>query len=165
MGKMTIVNDKLLAIYLNDHRAGAEAGGELARRALNNNRGTTYASSLEELARAIEEDTRSLEELMETLGIAQDPIKKKAAWVAEKVGRLKLNGQITGYSPLSRVLELEGLKLGVTGKLSLWQAMKELANHDPRLAVQDFDELIRRAESQIEMLEQQRIAAAAEALT
>ncbi|MDQ4065406.1 MAG: hypothetical protein M3161_05105 [Actinomycetota bacterium] len=159
------MNDKLLGIYLNDHRAGAEAGGELARRALANNRGTSYAPFLEELARGIEEDTAALEALMETLGIAQDPIKKKVAWVAEKVGRLKLNGQITGYSPLSRVLELEGLKLGVTGKLSLWQAMKELADHDPRLAVQDFDELIRRAESQIEGLEQHRVTAAAEALT
>lgn len=165
MGKMSLVNDKLLAIYLNDHRAGAEAGAELARRSLSNNRGTSYAPFLEELTRAIEEDATSLEELMDTLGVPQDPIKKKAAWVAEKVGRLKLNGQITGYSPLSRVLELEGLKLGVTGKLSLWQAMKELANHDPRLAVQDFDELIRRAESQIAGLEQQRVTAAAEALT
>ena len=46
--------------------------------------------------------------------------KSAGAWTAEKFGRLKPNGQLTGYSPLSRLVELEGLKLGITGKLGLW---------------------------------------------
>ena len=35
--------------------------------------------------------------------------KNAGAWALEKVGRLKLNGELTSYSPLSRVVELEGL--------------------------------------------------------
>lgn len=46
------------------------------------------------------------------------------AWAAEKLVRLKLNGRLRGYSPLSRLLELEMLHIGITGKLELWQALQ-----------------------------------------
>ncbi|MGH2756610.1 MAG: hypothetical protein ACRDI3_02345 [Actinomycetota bacterium] len=72
---------------------------------------------------------------------------------------------MTGYSPLSRLLELEGLMLGVTGKLGMWSALKDIADHDSRLAVADFDTLIERAVAQRTCLEEQRRQAAEEALT
>jgi hypothetical protein len=159
------MNDKLLGIYLNDHLAGAALGVELAKRVVSNNEGTTYASFLVEIEREIEQDKAALEQLMDTLVVPKDRIKQGAAWVAEKFGRLKLNGQVTGYSPLSRLLELEGLMLGVTGKLALWSALKDIADHDPRLAVADFDTLIERAVAQRTGLEEQRRQAAEEALT
>ena len=165
MGKQGSMDDKLLAIYLNDHHAGSTAGTELARRCLKSNRGSTYEGFLIDLVRDIEEDKAELEKIMETLGIAGDKLKQAGAWAAERIGRLKLNGQLTGYSPLSRLWELEGLKLGVTGKLSLWTALKQVADHDPRLAVTDFDKLIQRAEQQREAIESHRLLAAAEALT
>jgi hypothetical protein len=102
---------------------------------------------------------------METIGIPQDKLKQVAAWTTERAGRLKLNGQITGYSPLSRLIELEGLFLGVTGKRSLWRSLKKVADHDSRLAVTDFDKLIARAEEQRVGIEEHRLRAAAEALT
>ena len=43
-----------------------------------------------------------------------DRLKVAGAWAGEKAGRLKLNGHLTGYSPQSRVIELEGLVVGVT---------------------------------------------------
>ncbi len=159
------MDDKLLGIYLNDHLAGGTAGLELARRTLNNNQGTVYESFLRDLVTTIEEDRRELEALMEILGIPQDRLKQLAARVAERAGRLKLNGQLTGYSPLSRLIELEGLLLGVTGKRSLWRSLKEVADHDSRLAVTDFDKLIARAEEQRAGLEEHRLRAAVEALT
>lgn len=159
------MDDKLLGIYLNDHFAGSTAGLELARRSANNNAGTVYEAFLRDLVQAIEEDKRELESIMDALGIANDKLKIAGAWMAEKAGRLKLNGQLTGYSPLSRLWELEGLKLGVTGKLSLWKSLKQVADHDSRLAVTDFDKLIARAEEQIDVLEKHRLDAAAEALT
>ena len=61
---------------------------------------------------------------MDRLGVRKDPLKPAAAWMAEKLGRLKLNGQLSGYSPLSRVVELEGLHIGITGKLELWKALE-----------------------------------------
>lgn len=159
------MDDKLLGIYLNDHLAGSIAGFDLARRALNSNKGTPYESFLRDLVTAIDDDKRELEALMETLGIPQDRFKQVAAWAAEKAGRLKLNGQLTGYSPLSRLVELEGLFLGVTGKRSLWRTLKQVADHDSRLAVTDFDKLITRAEEQRSGIEEHRLRAATEALT
>ena len=57
---------------------------------------------------------------MTTLGVGPDRFKVAGAWAGEKAGRLKLNGHLTSYSPQSRVIELEGLVVGVTGKRCLW---------------------------------------------
>lgn len=159
------MDDKLLGIYLNDHRAGASAGVQLARRCLSSNRGTSYETFLHDLIGAVEEDVHELESLMDVLGIPKDRFKIVLAWGAEKLGRLKLNGQLTGYSPLSRLWEIEGLLLGVTGKRCLWTSLKQIADHDSRLAVTDFDKLIAKADEQIAGLEEHRLRAAAEALT
>src|SRR4051794_23279422 len=113
------MNDKLVRIYLNDHLAGAMAGLELAKRCCSNNEGTRLGDSLQRLIGEIHSDRDDLEQLMEALGVPKDPVKRLAGWATEKLGRLKLNGQLTGYSDLSRLIELEGLCLGVEGKLSL----------------------------------------------
>jgi len=64
---------------------------------------------------------------MDELDVGIDRAKQFVAWTAEKAGRLKLNGRLLGYSPLSRVEELEALRLGVTGKRMLWIALDELS--------------------------------------
>ncbi len=97
---------------------------------------------------------------MDALGFGHDKIKSALGWAGEKAGRLKLNGQLTGYSPLSRLWEVEGLVLGVTGKRSLWRSLNRIADRDPRIAAVDFDRLEKRAEAQLEALEEHRIEAA-----
>jgi hypothetical protein len=153
----------LLAIYLNDHLAGATAGLELARRAASSNDGSDYGRFLDDLATEIDEDRESLFELMRTVDVGVDRLKVLGGWAAEKVGRLKLNGRLRGYSPLSRLLELEGLTLGVRGKLCLWRALTELQPADPRLSATQLVRLSKRAEAQLAGLEAQRLQAAAQA--
>ena len=150
------MNRKLLSIYLNDHLAGATAGAELARRVAGANRGTPLGETLADLAAEIAEDREALQGAMSELGIGRDPIKVIAGWTAEKFGRLKLNGQLTGYSPLSRVVELEGLHIGITGKLELWRTLKGTVGELRRV---DLDDLIKRAESQRRRLAPHRKAA------
>jgi hypothetical protein len=87
-------------------------------------------------------------------------VKEFLALGLERVGRLKLNGQLTGYSPLSRLVELEGLALGVTGKLSLWENLREAATEEPGLAGFDFDVLTARAHEQLDRLRAERLRAA-----
>lgn len=152
--------EKLLRIYLNDHSAGALTGIEVAKRCLSSNEGTRLGEFLEGFVAELEEDRGELLRIMDALGFPRDKLKEGAGWVAEKVGRLKLNGQITGYSDLSRVVELEGLVIGVTGKLSLWRNLKAIAGTDPRLAVVDFDRLEKRAERQREELDAHKLEAA-----
>lgn len=152
----------MLAIYLNDHLAGATAGRELARRAASANHGSRYGGFLTGLADSIEQDRRSLLELMQTLEVRPDRLKVIGGWGAEKLGRLKLNGRLLGYSPLSRVVELEALMLAVNGKLALWRSLRELelAQLDPGM----LRALEERAQAQLDSLEEHRLKAVAEAL-
>ena len=151
-----MANDKLLSIYLNDHLAGATAGRDLARRSLGANKGSQFEDFLRELAGEIEEDRDALMQIMAQLGYGQDRPKQVAAWLGEKLGRLKLNGSWLEYSPLSRVVELEVLSLGVEGKLAAWRALEQVAVTDSRLADADLSTLIQRAKRQREQLERHR---------
>jgi len=155
----------LLSTYLNDHLAGATAGRELARRAASSNRGSErFGAATQQLAGEIEEDRRSLLALMSSLGVGTDRVKVAAGWGAEKVGRLKPNGRLVSYSPLSRLVELEALTIGVAGKLAMWESLREVLGEDPRLAEIDLERLAARARGQLETLEALRLAAAGEAL-
>ncbi len=153
-----------LDIYLNDHLAGATVGVELSRRAAKSNRGTAVGEFLERLHREIAEDRRTLLAVMRALDVDISPAKPAGGWIAEKAARLKLNGRLRGYSPLSRLIELEGLETGIAGKRSLWQALTRAFPGDARLASFDLDALIARAEHQLEGTREQRLSAAREAL-
>ena len=148
----------LLATYLNDHFAGSMTGVELARRSRDANDGSELGVLLGRLSAEIEEDRVTLESVMDEVGAGRDRAKIAAAWVGEKAGRLKPNGQLIGYSPLSRVVELEGLSAGIEAKRLLWAALEPL--EDPRLAAFDFGQLAERAARQRTELEPFRLAAA-----
>jgi hypothetical protein len=157
------VDDKYLRIYMQDHLAGATAGLELARRTRGANAGSEYGPPLAKIADEIAADRRQLQGMMEDLGFAGDPIKNMAAWGLEKVGRLKLNGQLTGYSPLGRVVELEGLLTGITAKRALWVSLLQLAPSEPRLDADRLERLRDRSDSQRERVAELREKAAREA--
>jgi hypothetical protein len=76
----------------------------MARRSAANNRGSDLGGFLADLAREIEEDRDSLLALMDGLGVGTDRIKVLGGWAAEKLGRLKSNGRLFSYSPLSRLV-------------------------------------------------------------
>jgi hypothetical protein len=152
---------KLLATYLNDHLAGSTVGVELSRRAASNNEGTELGGFLDRLAAEIDEDRETLRTIMERLDVKKDRVKVAAGWTGEKAGRLKPNNRLFSYSPLSRLIELEGLALGVEGKRSLWQVLAEL--NEPRLAEFDFERLVERARSQRDELQQRRLPAGLDA--
>jgi hypothetical protein len=158
------MNEKYVRIYMQDHLAGATAGLELARRTRCANEGTDYGPPLAKVADEIESDRRQLENVMRDLGFGSDRLKNVAAWGLEKVGRLKLNGELTSYSPLSRVVELEGILTGISGKLALWVALLELAPSEPRLDIPLLERLRDRAEEQRATVEELRKKAAREAL-
>lgn len=157
-------NDKYLHIYLADHYAGSVAGIELARRCATSNKDNDIGQFLATtLIPAIEEDRETLGRIMHRMGASENRLKNLMFWTGEKLGRLKLNGELTTYSALSRLIELEGLTSGVAGKLCLWQCLRETS--DPRLESVDLSELIARAEEQLKGLEVQRRKAAVMALT
>lgn len=156
------MGDRLLATYLNDHLAVATAEVDLARRSRGSNEGSELGTWLGRLCGEVESDRQVLTEIMEELDVGRDHVKVAAGWLTEKVGRLKLNGQLTGYSPLSRLVELDALQLTTSGRLGMWQVLHRAFGQ--QLARFDLPGLIERADSQRAELERRRLDAGAEAL-
>lgn len=142
----TTPSTDLLHTYLRDHRAASIAGLRVARRASRANRDGVFGPRLRTLADELATDLAVLDEIMGVLGVSKSRIKHAGAVLGETVSRLKWNHRLVGYSPLSRVLELEGLAGGIEGKASLWAALS--ATGHPALAAFDLDELRARAGSQ-----------------
>jgi hypothetical protein len=145
------MDSRLLRIYLQDHHAASAGGLALARRAL----GPSHP-----LAKQIARDRDALERVMQQLAVTPSALKVGAVRVAELVGRLKLNGRIFERSPLSSVVELETLVVGVRGKEALWTALQRASKS---LEDVDLDALVESARAQGAELEALRLSAAAKA--
>ncbi len=131
---------------------GRRSGLELARRAAGSNADSEYGAELARIADEIAADRETLEQVMELLEVKPSPIKDAAGWTAEKFGRLKPNNSLLSYSPLSRVVELEGLVIGVTGKLALWESLRTRRRRERSTEI-DFAALADRARDQRARLE------------
>jgi hypothetical protein len=144
------MTSRLLRIYLQDHHAASAGGVALARRAL----GPSHP--LAKIAR----DRDALERVMHRLAVTPSALKVGTVRVAELVGRVKLNGRIFGRSPLSSVVELETLVVGVRGKEALWTALQRAGIS---LDDVDLDALVESARAQGAELEALRLSAAGKA--
>ncbi|WP_434445954.1 SRPBCC family protein [Lentzea sp. E54] len=149
------MNTELLSIYLNDHLAGVIAGTELARRV------SRTHPELRVFADDVDSDRKELLDFMREAGVESRPHKAAIGWLSEKAGRLKYNGRVLGRSPLSDVLELEALRVGIESKSAMWRTLRQLKSFDE----DRLERLSRRAEGQAELVEQHRLRLAPQALT
>jgi hypothetical protein len=152
--------NELLAIYLRDHHAAGRAGTALARRTAEHlDLPSERRRAVQAVAAEIAEDLRSLESVMERLGTSPSPVKDTLAEAAERIGRLKSNGAVLRRSPLSDVIELEALVVGITGKLAMWTALQALCEHEPGLDADELARLVDRALRQREIVDECRLEA------
>ncbi len=158
------MDDRFLGIYMNDQLAAGVVWREVARRSQRSNEGTALGEVLARVAGAIAEDVATFEQIMERLGIARNPVKARLAVVSERIGRLKLNGSVRSYSPLSRFVELDFLAMGIDGKKLLWANLRDLAGLSSRLPDVDFDGLVERARRQRDEIEPFRAEAGRDVL-
>jgi hypothetical protein len=155
-------NHKWLTIYLQDHYAGATAGSRLFRRVADSHSDPRVRQVVGALAAQVEKDQRSLAKIMRSLKIRHSRPKEGLAWGAEKLGRLKPNGTVLRRSPLTDVVELEGLSLAVEGKVLGMKTLLTLADAEPRLDAKKVQLLLDRATAQKARLEELRLARANE---
>ncbi|HEV2755447.1 MAG TPA: hypothetical protein VG318_06685 [Actinomycetota bacterium] len=148
---------KYLSIYVNDHLAALTALRDVARRSARSNDGSELGAYLQRVASDLDGARNEVREIAGGLGIRRDPFKAAAAWAAEKLGRLKLNGHLLTYSPLSRVLELEGLEAGAAVETATWRALGAATGRD-------FSERIYACERRRSELARHHAAAIARAL-
>jgi hypothetical protein len=97
---------------------------------------------------------------MRDLGVEPHRAKDTLARIGERLGRLKLNGRVLRRSALSDLLELETLRVGITGKRALWVSLAASSNGPSDV----LERLAERAESQIRVIEDARVQAARRAL-
>lgn len=142
-----------LSIYLNDHLTGAIGGCELAARVARSEAGGPHVATLQKLSEDVAADKATLLSIMKSVQAPVRRYKMVAGWTAEKVGRAKLNGHLLDRSPLSDLIEIEALQIGVHGKAAGWRSLRVLAETDTRLDIAQLDHLIQRAESQCDVLE------------
>lgn len=121
------IDAKLLGLYLSDHLTGSTAGVARIGRMAEAFADTPVAAELAQLSEEIRRERDVLLGLIHDLGVRQRPHRQAAAWLAERAGRLKLNGRIVNRSPMTMVLEAELMRSAVTGKLGGWQTLEELA--------------------------------------
>lgn len=154
-----------LSAYLNDHRAGAIGALHLIRRMAESADVETPSAFLEDLGDRVEEDLRTLEDVMERLGIGQDTVRAAAGWVGENVSRFRLSPVVTRSNHLSHLLELEMISMGIQGKVMLWQSLQHAVGGDSRLLDVDVATLVDRGRRQFDEVQSHRLPTAAAALT
>ena len=152
-----------LGTYLNDHLAGSVGAIELVERSIKENSDNLFGRRLAEILKEIQKDQTVLQGLIERIGSTESPLKKAGAWLAEKVGRVKMGGtdQPDG---LARLEVLETLAMGINGKRALWRALRVVVEKLPVLDGLDLDLLERRAVEQHDRVEEWRLEAAREVL-
>ncbi|MGC4001297.1 MAG: hypothetical protein QM767_29110 [Anaeromyxobacter sp.] len=155
----------LIAIYVQDHLALSLGGLRLARRTQNENRGTPLATYLASIIPELEADRAVLKEVASALGGGRSLLKETALAAGELVGRLKPNGRLLGYSPLSRVWELEALVAGSEARAAAWRALDMARAREPRLSGFSFGPLEERARRHAADLDRHRLRAAEVAFT
>ncbi len=156
--------DTAIDVYLNDHLAGAMLGSELAEQIRQRHEDSPLGELMSSIASEIEEDRQQLVDLMKRMEISQNPIKQATGWLAEKASRVKFSGIGSGEPDQSAFMALETLTLGVQGKASMWKSLREVQSQYPPLASTNLEELIARADKQVDALEHERLAAGALAL-
>jgi hypothetical protein len=156
----SVVVGSLLHTYLQDHFAGATFGHELAEHCRRSSEGSEFGPPLAELAHDIAADRKALVAVMQGVGANESSLKVSVAWLTEKLSRVKPNGRLFGRTPLTRLVELESLAVGIAGKRALWRALAVVQSREDGLGGFDFAALEDRADDQLSRVEGLRLRAA-----
>ncbi len=160
------MSNKRLKIYLEDHLGLMVGELELIDRCRGSNSGTPLAEFLRKLENEVTAQKTITHDILRRMGSGdslEGRIKQGAAWLAEKLGRLKLNDSLLSYSPLSRVIELEGLAVCALERVALWDNLDAQSSHTPALTGITCPHFRDLAEAHLKELNTRRRYAAAEA--
>ena len=152
-----------IAVYLNDHLAGAAAGLSMMDDLASRTEGTGLAAKLRALAAEVREDQQLLRDVLARIAASERRAAQAAAWVTEKVSEGRLALAARSHPALALLEGLESLALGLQGKLAVFRVLAEVGPHDSRLADLPFAARADRTEAQHAMIEAERRAAAREA--
>jgi len=154
-----------IAVYLNDHLAGATAGVNLVGQAADRHRSDELGEFFAPLAAEIKADLVTLEQLIVDMRVDKSATKAALVEIGSKLTAPKFSAEGAGNQHLGDFVTLETLSIGVEGKRCMWKALKTVTDAYPALQALDLDELESRAQGQRERLEDKRNEMAPLALT
>lgn len=138
-----------LPTYMQDHLAGSSGGVSLIGRLVAGSESEAERRELREIETEILADKETLLSLMEKVGSRPSRIKNLGSLIGDKLSRPKLRSG----SGDGRILKLEAMIMGVTGKRRLWTSLMTLADAgDTRFDRTQIEELAARADDQIARL-------------
>lgn len=143
---------RYLRIYLQDHFAMAWAGIDFCRRVIEQNDQNELGRELKPIVDELDEEATDLAQAMDLLDVEASRLKRTGARFAEKAGRLKFNGRLLRYSPLSRLLEVEFLLAAVEVRKGLWRTLIEAEKMYPQLQDVPMEHYRDRADRQLRTL-------------
>ena len=152
--------NRWLSRYLQDHYVASRGELELFERSAGAQQQPHVREEVSALAREATEDRASLLAVMDALDVPCARVQEQVAVVGERVGRLKLNGTLLRRSPLSDLVELDGLAVAVRAKRAAWVALRAVASEVEALNPYHLELLIHRAEDQEARIEQLRLVVA-----
>ena len=147
-----------LGRYLNDHLSGSEVATRLLTRLSRRYRRTGSGTFFAGLLADIRADQQKLAELARRIGVRRSVAKQVAGRMAEVAARPKL--RMRTRDDLGLFESLEVLALGILGKRSLWQALRQIAPMDGRFNARELARLEARAVDQHARVEARRLALA-----
>jgi hypothetical protein len=145
-GNSIVMDEQMLATYLDDHLAAATGAIRIAERVAHDHEGTAFGDQMLDLTRELEADRAALGDVRKRLEFEETLVKKAVglsgaffSWARDR----------TPVSSTPSLLEdLETLAIGVWGKRLLWGTLGRVAKRDPNLDVVDLELFSLRAEAQ-----------------
>lgn len=153
-----------LAAYLQTHLAGSRAGVDLFERSAKAQFDPQIGRVLMEIRGEVIDERQHLQKIMATFDISENLIRSAAARITERVSRLKPNGSLLHRTPLTDLVELEALRIAVSGKQAGWEALLEIQDLVPELDRAQLEQLVAQGQSQLDRLAEVHTTAARAAL-
>lgn len=145
--------DDTLAVYLNEHLLASEGGVQAFKAAADTFKGTRHEAALRALSDEIDRDRRDLARIIQQLGFRPKGWKRLLTLVLRVGGRINpVNLLRLRHSSMAQ-FELDFLTGAVRAKRSMWDALLELAEDDPRQDRKLLLSLQLRADQQIAELQ------------
>lgn len=145
---------RMRVLYLNDHLAAAAGWTALATRIARWNAGTPLGDAAQTLRRDLTDELPLLRILLRETGGRERRGKQWVARGAERLGRLRPNGSLRGYSPLSRLIDTEALVAGLALRAAMWRSLAIAFGPHHTLGHCTLHELVARAERQATELDE-----------
>lgn len=128
-----------LGRYIRTHLAGSNAGIRLFGRSGRNQFDPDIGAVVLEIAEQLVEERDYLQVLADLVGPGENLILSTGAAVGEKVGRLKPNGSLLRRTAMTDLVELETMRVAVSGKLAGWESLLAIVDDQAVLEREDVE--------------------------